>query len=94
MLNDTKLRSLKLTGAAEFATEYVPRYRRPQRVGQSSRQQQSASAAKLHNIPAQGVGTACADAKAARDVWERRVGSKRTIDGLRYWQGRVYEACK
>lgn len=39
-------------------------------------------------------GGACAQAKAGRDAWERSVGLGRTIDGIRYWQGRVYRACR
>lgn len=36
----------------------------------------------------------CAQTKAARDAWERRMGLKRSLDGMRYWQDRVYEACR
>ncbi|HZX81619.1 MAG TPA: hypothetical protein VFE72_11785 [Lysobacter sp.] len=39
-------------------------------------------------------GDACAQAKADRDAWERRVGLRRTIDGMRLWQDRVQRACR
>lgn len=83
-----------MTGAADFTPEPVPRYRQPQQVVQTQSQRQPPSRALLHNIPAQGSGDECARAKADRDNWERQVGMNRTIDGLRYWQDRVYDACK
>lgn len=39
-------------------------------------------------------GSACEQAKADRDAWERRVGLSRTIDGMRAWQEHVYRACR
>jgi hypothetical protein len=36
----------------------------------------------------------CAAAKAGRDAWERQMGLKRSIDGMRIWQDRVYQACR
>lgn len=39
-------------------------------------------------------GGACAQAKAERDAWERRVGLQRTIDGMRAWQEHVHRACR
>lgn len=39
-------------------------------------------------------GPSCAQAKADRDAWERRVGLSRTIDGLRWWQDYVQRACR
>lgn len=45
-------------------------------------------------VPDQPSGPSCADAKAARDAWERRVGLSRTIDQLRWWQDYVQRACR
>lgn len=45
-------------------------------------------------VPDQTSGPSCADAKAARDAWERRVGFSRTVDQLRWWQGYVQRACR
>lgn len=39
-------------------------------------------------------GPTCAQARAERDAWERRVGLGRTIDGLRWWQDYVQRACR
>ena len=39
-------------------------------------------------------GSDCAQARADRDAWERRVGLQRSVDGMRAWQERVYEACR
>jgi hypothetical protein len=36
----------------------------------------------------------CAEAKAARDAWEKRMGLNRSLSGLRIWQDRVYQACR
>jgi len=55
----------KMTGAAEFKPEYVPRYQSPQRANQSQRQQQTASGATLHNLPVND--DECANMKAERD---------------------------
>lgn len=37
---------------------------------------------------------ACAEARARRDDWERRVGLKRTYDQLRHWNDTVSRACR
>lgn len=39
------------------------------------------------------VRNPCAEAKARRDAWERRVGLKRTYDELRQWNDTVARAC-
>lgn len=53
----------------------------------------SASRAFVTNAPSP-PRESCADAKAARDAWERLVGLSRTVDGLRYWTDRVSRACQ
>lgn len=57
-------------------------------------QAQRAGAASGSVVVLPAGGSACAQAKAERDAWERRVGLNRTIDGMRAWQERVYHACR
>lgn len=57
-----------------------------------ARARQARTSASTAVMPA--GGTACAQAKAERDAWERQVGLARTIDGMRFWQDRVHRACR
>lgn len=47
---------------------------------------------RAHLLPIGGSG--CAEAKRARDAWERRVGLDRDYRSLQIWNDRVQRACR
>ena len=68
------------------------RYRTEQEMAARNAAARQASLTTTVNLPADKPS--CAQTKAARDAWERRMGLRRSLDGMRYWQDRVYEACR
>lgn len=48
--------------------------------------------ASAHVLPV--GGSECADAKRARDAWEKQVGLRRNYNSLQIWSDRVQRACK
>jgi hypothetical protein len=74
--------------------EYVPEPQAPVRVAAASGTRVvRARAERAVRRDAGAVRDACADTKAQRDAWERRVGLKRTYDQLRHWNDAVARAC-
>jgi hypothetical protein len=90
-----------VTGVRAYVPEPTPsanelawkRYRLEQEMAARNRRARpSAGSGSAVVMPVGGDG--CAQAKADRDAWERRVGLGRTIEGMRYWQDHVYRACR
>lgn len=68
------------------------RYRTEQEMAARNRAARQSGGATGAVMPV--GGDACAQAKADRDAWERSVGLQRSVDGMRVWQDRVYQACR
>jgi hypothetical protein len=88
------------TGIRGYVPERTPtahelawkRYRTEQEMAARNRAARQSSITTTVNVPVDNPD--CAQAKAARDAWERQMGLQRSIDGMRYWQDRVYRACR
>ncbi|GAB6194822.1 hypothetical protein [Lysobacter xanthus] len=93
--------SAKTTAIRGFVPDPAPtanelawkRYRVEQEMANRNRAMRASGAVPTGAVLPAG-GQACADAKAARDAWERRVGLNRSVDGMRVWQDHVYQACR
>jgi hypothetical protein len=68
------------------------RYRTDQEIAARNHAVRQSTVTTTVNVPVDNAS--CAEMKAARDAWERRVGLSRTHDGVRYWQDQVYQACR
>lgn len=90
-----------MTKAVPYVPEAMPtanelawkRYRTEREMAARNQAQRTQSHSQSAVVVPAGGGE-CAQAKAARDAWERRVGLNRTIDGMRTWQDYVYRACR